>query len=200
MKCPGQGDEGCLSHTDMFLCVENILCCFHLRCPCTAAPRPTSPRRDRAQHCSTQPLVNVAKPQMRTLLAGQDNCNYPHSLARKTAQNQPVLMCLCIQGVTEAMVKRMNLLNLHGNTREWLHLWRKLPKNRSETLGRGSSCQGKSANGHSQGTAQLLQHCISQEVKEEPSQTGGLEAEKAMEQALEKEPAELEHPQDTRQP
>lgn len=97
----------------------------------------------------------------------------------------------------------MNLLNFHGNTREWLHPWRNLPKNHPETLGRANLCLGEAVDGHGQGTAQLLhlQHCILQEV--EPFQIGGLKAEKgalAMELALGKERAKFETPQDTRQP
>lgn len=98
----------------------------------------------------------------------------------------------------------MNLMNSHDNTREWLHPWRNLPKNHPEILGRGNPCQGEAAGGHGQGIAQLLclQHCILQEVEAEPSQTGGLKAEKgalAMEPALGKERAKLETPQDTKQ-
>lgn len=108
-----------------------------------------------------------------------------------------------MQGVLEAMEERINLLNFHGNTREWLHPWRNLPKNHPETLGRGSPCQGEAVDGHGQGIAQLfhLQHCILQ-GEEEPSQIGGLKAEKgalAMELALEKERAKFETSQDTRQ-
>lgn len=92
----------------------------------------------------------------------------------------------------------MNLLNFHGNTREWLHPWRNLLKSHPETLGRGSRCQGEAADGHGQGTAQLLrlQHCLLQE-EEEPTQNGGLKAERrvlAMEPALGKERAKLEIP------
>lgn len=102
------------------------------------------------------------------------------------------------------MERRMNLLNFHGNTREWLHPWRNLPKNHPETLGRGRPCQGEAADGHSQGTAQLLhlQHCILQEEQEEPSRTDGLKAEKgalAMEPALGKESEKLETTQDTKE-
>lgn len=98
----------------------------------------------------------------------------------------------------------MNLLNFHGNTLEWLHRGRNLPRNHPETLGRGGPCQGEAVDGHGQGTAQLLhlQHCILQK-EEEPSQTGGLKAEKgalAMELALGKEHEKFETPQDTRQP
>lgn len=125
----------------------------------------------------TEPLGAVDHPQMRTFLLSQDNCNYLHYLARKTTQNQPVPICLCMQGVPEAMEERMNVLNFHGNTREWLHPWRNLPKNHPEPLGRGRPCQGEAADGHGQGTAQLLhlQHYILQE-EEEPSQIGGLKA------------------------
>lgn len=52
-------------------------------------------------------------------------------------------MCLRMQGVPETMERRMNLLNFHGNTREWLHPWRNFPKNHPETLGRGRPCQEK---------------------------------------------------------
>lgn len=149
-------------------------------------------------------MVALASFQMRTFLVRQGNCNYLQSLARKTTQNQPVPICLCMQGVPEAMEKRMNLLNFHGNTREWLHPWRNLPKNHPETLGRGRLCQGEAGDGHGQGTPQLLhlQHCILQE-EEAASQIGGLKAEKGaleMELALGKECAKLETPQDTRQP
>lgn len=175
---PGQprGDNGCLSQRDTFLSMENILCCFHLRhnSPLTQisqeGPSPALQHPD---------LGRCSQPHMRIFLARQNNCNYLHSLARKTTQNQPVPICLCMQGVPEAMEKRMNLLNFHSNTRELLHSWRNLPKNHPETLGRGSPCRGEAADGHGQGTAQLLhlQHCVLQE-EEEPSQIGGLKAEK----------------------
>lgn len=47
------------------------------------------------------------------------------------------------RGALEAAEKRMSLLNFHGNTRERLHPWRKLPERHPEALGRERCHEGR---------------------------------------------------------
>lgn len=59
------------------------------------------------------------------------------SPTRKSPRIGPSPSVSGTRGALEAAEKRMSLLNFHGNTRERLHPWRKLPERHPEALPRG---------------------------------------------------------------